>query len=328
MDTENFVPYLDTLASGYQKSQILFTALRAGVFDQLEEPRTSNEVAGAVGWSPRGTRMLLDGLVALNLVDKDGEAYRNAPVASQCLVEGATLDQTHIMRHRDHGYATWGQLEQTVQQGHGLPKAEESRSPEELRAFICGMNDIAKQSARDMLGIVDLTDRRNLLDIGAGPGTYSIACMEAIPELRATLFDLPEVIPIGREQVEATGFTDRASFVEGDLTTDELGSGFDLILVSNIIHSYGPDTNADLVKRCYSALKPGGKLIIKDFLLESDRMGPPFSLIFALHMLVHTDAGDTYSRDEVARWTDSAGFAPGAFRELTPQSGLWIVEKK
>jgi ubiquinone/menaquinone biosynthesis C-methylase UbiE len=327
MTTVDFTSRLDDLAMGFQKSQILFTALGAGVFEKLQEPTHPEIVAQDLEWSARGTRMLLDALVALELVEKQFELYQNAPIATACLVAGGANDLTHILRHKAHGWQRWSRLEEAVRTGAGIDLHERTRTPEELRAFICGMGDIARQSARAILDAVDISPYQHLLDVGGGPGTYSMAFLEANPRLRATIVDLPEVLPIAEEQARKAGLEERMAFQAGDLTCDPFRQGVDLILVSNIIHSYSAETNRDLIRRCHEALAPGGLLLVKDFLMEPDRSGPSYGLIFALHMLLHTDAGDTYTTDQVAEWTRQAGFAPGELIELTPQSRLWLVTK-
>lgn len=327
MNSNEFPDYLDDLMAGYQRAQILMTALGAGVFEQLEVAANAETVGEACGWDPKGARMLLDGLVALELVEKTDGGYRNRAGASACLVPGAPLDQTHILLHKSHGWNTWARLEEAVRTGTGIPRERKKRPPEELRAFILGMDDIGRQSAQSILGAVDLSGHRHILDIGAGPGTYSIAFLNAHAGMRATLFDVPDVIPIAKEQVEKAGLTDRTEFIAGDFTETSIGAGYDLILVSNIIHSYAPDTNRELVRQCHEALDPGGRLIIKDFLVDPGRSGPAFSLIFALHMLLHTESGDTYSQEDVAQWTTEAGFGPGELVDLTPQTRLWLARK-
>jgi SAM-dependent methyltransferase len=97
-----------------------------------------------------------------------------------------------------------------------------------------------------------------------------------------------------------------------------LETGYDLVFMSNIIHSFSAEENAALVKRVYDALIPGGVILIKDFIMENDRSGPAFGLIFALHMLVHTPAGGTYTYDEIKGWTDAAGFLPGNSHIIDP----------
>ena len=327
MNTTDMLAQLETISGGFQRAQILFTAVEADVFALLETPTSAEAVADAAGWHPRGTRMLLDGLVSLDLVLKESGAYRNGELASQCLVPGAPTDQTHILRHKANSWATWSRLPEAVRTGTAPagPKAE--RTPEELRAFICGMADLARQSAQAVLNAIDLSTYSNMLDIGTGPGSYAIAFLEAHANTRATLFDMPDVLPIAREEVDKAGLTDRVAFQEGDLTTDTFAPGHDVILVSNIIHSYGPETNQSVIQRCFDALPPNGLIIIKDFILDPQRTAPEFGLLFALHMLLHTEAGDTYTVEDIATWTDTAGFAKGKRIDLGLQSALWVAQK-
>lgn len=327
MNPRDLINRLNLLCRGYQHAQILFTALKAGVFQHLERPRTAAEVAECVGWDPRGIRMLLDGLVAIELVASERGRYRNLPIAARCLVPGAPADQTHILEHSANAYETWGQLARAVRTGKAIMRERTDRTPEQLRAFILGMADLARHGAPAVLEAVDFSGARRMLDAGAGPGAYSIAFLRAHPRLHATLFDLPPVVAIAREQVEAAGLTGRADFIEGDLARDDLGGGYDLVFVSNIVHSFGPEANRALVQKCHAALAPGGMLVIKDFLVDEGRTGPAFSLVFALNMLVHTGEGDTYTCGEASAWTDAAGFKPGRFADLGFASRLWIAEK-
>lgn len=327
MTNPDFPRQLDEIAAGFMRSQVLFTALRGNMFQHLQAPAALEDVATKLGWNAKGTRMLLDGLVALNLVGREEGRYVNLPVAAQCLVPGAPMDQTHILTHKGHGWETWSSLGEAVQLGDSVQRPRPERSPEQLRAFICGMADIARQSAQSVLEVFNVSRFSAVLDVGGGPGTYSLAFLKAHPPLRATIMDLVDVLPIAQEQAAAAGLADRVSFQAGDLTRDPLPEGHDLHFVSNIIHSYSVEENRDLVRRSHEALAPGGTLVIKDFLVEPDRTGPPWALMFALHMLIHTGKGDAYTTEEVKEWTDAAGFGPGELLDLTPNSRMWVVRK-
>ncbi|MGI6459224.1 MAG: methyltransferase [Candidatus Hydrogenedentales bacterium] len=329
-----FTGRINDLATAFRQSAVLYAAVEADVFSHFTAGRkTADEVAEALQWNRRGARIFLDALVALELLDKRGDAYGNTALASACLVPEAPAYQGNIVRHLKAGYMNWFHLEDALRTGEAVRMEDdknlqgERRSPDDLRNFILGMGDIARMSARQILDAVDLAGYRQLLDVGGGPGSYSIAFVNQHPELRATLFDRPDVVDIARAQVSAAGLDGRIEFIPGDFMADALGSGYDLVLLSNIIHSYGPENNQRLVKKCFEALEPGGLLILKDFIPDDDRSGPPFSLLFALHMLIHTGEGDTYPYAEVALWTDAAGFAPGREVAITPQSRLWLAEK-
>lgn len=318
---------ISEIANAFRQSQILFTAHDYGVFALLDEARTAADVAAQIGCSVRGTAMLLDGLVALELLEKHGNLYKNAPVASACLVPGKTAYQGPILNHTRRSWDTWSQLSEAVRTGTGVKQGHQKADSGELRDFILGMGNIAFLSAPDLLDHIDIAPFRHLLDIGGGPGTYTITFLRANPHLRATLMDLPPVIEIARSQISQAGLDSRVEYIAGDSTKDPLGHGYDLILISNLVHILSAEQNATLVRKCHDALMPGGTLIIKDFLTDPDRSGPAFSLIFALHMLLHTKAGGTYAIDEVRAWTDAAGFEPGDLKSLTPKTRLWIARK-
>jgi ubiquinone/menaquinone biosynthesis C-methylase UbiE len=318
---------VNAISTAFVRSQVLFTANALEVFSLLEAPASAADVARERDLDPRGARMLLDGLVALDLVTKAAGRYVNAPAASECLVPGKPTYQGHIIRHQSHGWEMWGRMPESIREGRAVDEGPRERSPEELRAFILGMSDIGRHSAADMLEALDLSPYRHMLDLGGGPATYAIAFLKANPQMRATVFDLPEVCDIAREQVALAKMNARFEYVCGDFVTDPIGKGYDLILVSNIIHSLGQEKNLALMIRCYEALEAGGLLIVKDFLTDPDRSGPPFSLLFALRMLLATGEGDTYTAEEVAAWTRAAGFEAGKLLDLTPQTRLWLVHK-
>lgn len=323
--TFEFSKRLDILSGGYQRSQILFTGLRAGVFPFLTEPRTIGETAQFLHCPPRGARMLLDGLLALELITKKEDRYQNAPIAMQCIVPGAPMDQTHILLHRANAWEDWARLEEAVRTGQ--PVCNETRHGESLETFIRGMHDIAQTSAQALVRRVDLSSHTRMLDIGAGSGAYTIAALRQHPRLHVTAFDRPEVLPITREYVEQAGLAERVSFVPGDLTEALPKGPYDLILISNIIHSFGPETNRKLILACHDILTPGGLLIVKDFLRGRDGSASSFTLIFALHMFLRTPEGDTYSVADMEQWSRGAGFPPGNIVELTPHTRLWLAHK-
>jgi cyclopropane fatty-acyl-phospholipid synthase-like methyltransferase len=119
---------------------------------------------------------------------------------------------------------------------------------------------------------------------------------------------LPEVLPIAQRHIEEAGLGARIKTRAGDLRTDLLGQGFDVILISAICHMLGPEGNRDLLRRCYEALAPKGRVVISDFILEADKTAPKHAALFALNMLVGTRDGNTYSESEYSAWLHEAGF--------------------
>ncbi len=331
MDAQRLQEYsglVNAIANAYKRSQILFVALEGNVFGNLAAGRdTAEAIAEATGWSQRGARLLLDGLVALELLAKENGRYRNLPVAEACLVPGAPAWQGELIRHTRGSWEAWSNLETCVRTGTSTNREEIRRQGEALRHFILGMKNIASLSADQVLNAVDLGRYRHALDVAGGPGTYTIAFLKRYAGMRAALLDRPEVIEIARDEIRDAGVADRVTLIAGDCFETSWGGPYDLVFMSNIIHSFSYAQNAELVRKAFDALEPGGTLIIKDFLLENDRSGPAYGLIFALHMLVHTPAGDTYTFADAAAWTDAAGFEPGRAVPITPQTRLWIADR-
>ena len=318
---------INNVARGFMGSALLFAANEANVFAHLETPQTAEALAGTCNWSSRTARMLLDALVSQGFLERVEGGYRNTPISSTCLVPGRPGYQGNILRHLHNCVENWQHLGESLRTGMAAPTHEQSRSQSELRAFILGMDDIGRMSAAELANVVDLSSFRKLLDLGGGPASYAITFLQKHPAMEAVLFDRPDVVTIAQEQVAAAGLESRFSYLAGDMVVDPIGAGYDLILVSNIIHSYSETTNRALVRKCSDALVPGGTLILKDFLVDDDRSGPPYALMFALHMLVGTGEGDTYTFDQVAAWTRDAGLIKGHAIDLTPQSRLWLSQK-
>jgi SAM-dependent methyltransferase len=169
------------------------------------------------------------------------------------------------------------------------------------------MASSAALQARETAAKLDLRPARKMLDIGGGPGIYAIECARRNPHLRVTVFDRPETLQVARENIARARLKSRVRTRAGDAFAGSLGRGYDLILLSNIVHVYGPDANRELVRRAARALVPGGRLCIKDFLLRPDRTGPERVSLFAVNMLVNTAGGDCYTLPEIKGWLLNAG---------------------
>ena len=182
-----------------------------------------------------------------------------------------------------------------------------NRGEEWLTSFIADMHQRASKQAPASVGLFDLQGMSRVLDVGGGSGAYSMALVRARPGIRATVFDLPNVVPLTMGYVRKEGLTDRIGTAAGDYNRDSLGSGYDLVFLSAIIHSNSAPENRVLFTRCVQALNPGGQLAVQDFIMDEDRTSPLHGALFALNMLVGTTAGDTYTEAEVREWMAESG---------------------
>jgi ubiquinone/menaquinone biosynthesis C-methylase UbiE len=211
----------------------------------------------------------------------------------------------------------WVKLAEVMQTGEPAGHAHAPRQGDELRAFICGMADISRASSAEVAAKHDLSPHRRLLDVGGGPGTAAITFARANPRLRCVVFDLPDVLEIAGAEIAEAGLQDRVTTRPGDFLTDELGGGddlFDLIYVSNIIHSLGPEAVEALFAKCRRAATRGGTIIVKDFYLDETRTRPEAAARFSVNMLLGTRAGRSYTLGETRAMLAQTGF--GGFRDL------------
>lgn len=315
---------LRELINAFQQSRVLLTAYELGLFTALGgAARSSSEVASALECEPRATDRLLNALVAMGFLTKRSGRFANGAFVARYLVRGAPDYMSGLM-HSAHLWKTWSTLTDAVRAGRSVaPRATGEAAERWREAFIAAMHWRGAQQAPDVVRMIDLAGVTRVLDVGAGSGAFAMAFARARTDLRATVFDLADIVPITRRYVEQEGMTDRIVIVTGDLTRDELPRGFDLVFLSAIVHSFPPDENRRLLQKAARALDPGGRVVVQDFLMNEDRTGPLAPALFALNMLVGTPAGDTFTESEIRAWMTEAGL--GAIERRDTPFGASLV---
>jgi SAM-dependent methyltransferase len=201
------------------------------------------------------------------------------------------------------------------------------RGEDWTEAFIAAMHRNAAERAPEVARAVGATSVWRMLDVGGGSGAYSIAFAKANRVLVADILDLASVVPITQRYIREAGVAGRVFTRVGDLRSEKLGQGYDLVFVSAICHMLSPEENRDLLGRCYAALAPGGRIVIQDFILEADKTAPAWGALFALNMLVGTRAGSSYSEPEYAGWLGSADFRDICHVRLPGPASLLIASR-
>jgi len=298
------------LSRKFMESRIFLTAAELDIFTLLiKNPMSAREIADQIHVTLRGITILLNALVPLGLLEKkDGTYYCPAEVAP-LLSKDSPASIMPMVMHTVGGWRRWSDLTEIVHKG--TPKARPlvfDNSETEQEAFIRAMHTMACRMAPGIVAAVKPGAAKKLLDIGGASGSYTEAFLEASPEMKATLFDLPSVIKIAQRRLANTDVLDRMTFVAGDFYKDELPAGHDLALLSAIIHQNSPEQNLELYGKIYRALQPGGRLIIRDHVMSPDHTQPASGALFAVNMLVGTPGGRTYSFEEIESSLESAGF--------------------
>jgi SAM-dependent methyltransferase len=297
------------LARGFMESRILLTAVELNVFTLLEHtPMRGREVAATVGADLRGTTALLNALVAMGLLVKTDGGFRCLPETARLLSRESSDSVVPMVIHSVALWRRWSMLTEVVLSGTPAQPPEPEQREKDREAFIGAMHTIASGMAAEVASAIKPGEARRLLDVGGASGTYTQALLEACPAMHATLYDLPPVIEIARRRLATTSVLGRVIFVAGDFYRDELPDGHDLALLSAIIHQNSAEQNVALFRKILRALDPGGRLVIRDHVMNPDHTQPPRGAIFAVNMLVGTRGGGTYSFEEIRDGLEAAGF--------------------
>ncbi len=314
---------INDMAGGYKNAAILLNSLRAGIFDALaEEWKTPAELAADCKLDARATDIVVHSLAAAGILKKDGDRFSTEPGARPFLLADSPTTMKSILGHNLSMMRGWAHLDEVMQSGQPIPKQEQSK--EQLRDFICGMENVSRISSLDVAAKIDLAFAKRLLDLGGGPGTSSITFANDNPGLECVVYDLEGPIEIAEEQIANANLSNRISTVVGDFHTDDIGEGFDVVYISNIIHMMDSERTLALFNKSRRALVPGGRLLLKDFYLEDSQTEPAFCAQFSVNMLVNTQGGKTYTRSEALDLLGKAGFGDFEVIDVATQSQVIV----
>lgn len=296
-------------AASFQKSRILLSGFELDIFTNIEEAgSTGTQIATRLQLDVHACERLMNALVSLGFLSKENQLFFNTADSFKFLSK-KSADYMGGLMHTNHLWNTWSNLTRVVKTGKSANPTEINvRSEDWLFSFISAMHDRAKKQAPQQVGNIDLTGIKTLLDIGGGSGAYSMAFVAGKPGLEATVFDLPNVVPITQHFIEQEGYSGKIKTVAGNYTIDKLPAGFDLMFLSAVIHSNSLEVNLDLLKKCYLSLNNGGRIVIQDWIMNHDRTLPLSGAVFAVNMLVGTEAGDCFTEHEVTEMLQVAGF--------------------
>lgn len=316
------------LVNGFRISRIILTAFELEIFTAVANgPRTADEIAGELDLDPRAADRLLRALCVLELMQYTESGFINSSFAEEHLVrgrEGFYAGLTHSARL----WHSWGNLTDAIREGRSIKGKSPNASRNWPEGFIAAMHERAMPQASEFIRELDLSEIKRTLDIGAGSGAYTIALLRARPDIHAVCFDLPEVIPLTRKYIEKEGLLSRVEFLSGDFTCNSLGSGYDLVLLSAVIHMQSLEKNLKLFRRIHSTLNENGTLVIQDFIMEKNRLLPEAGVLFALNMVVNTRDGDTFTADELHITLEQAGFSSsGQIRFMENGPSLMVARK-
>ncbi|MEB3287342.1 MAG: methyltransferase [Vampirovibrionales bacterium] len=328
---------------GFTRSQILFSALDLQIFTAIAKTRLNrqNNTQGLVASlgqggqyvSQRGIALLLDGLVGMGFITKDADGCYDLPSdIAEFLVEDKPHYLGGMVTHCKRLYENWGMLTDAVRAGQPVGGAQsltqlETYFSELVKGLYVSNYPTAKQLAKALKVGVERKGQ-HILDVAGGSGVWSIALLEADATSEATLLDFPTVVEVAEEFVTQHKLQDRYHYWPEDLEVADFPENkFDMAVLGNICHALGAYSTEKLIAQMYKTLKPGGEIVIVDFVPDDARAKPGWPLIFAVNMLVSTPEGNVFSAGEYRTWFEAAGFSKFETRALDSEVTVLIGVK-
>lgn len=322
------------ILSGADRAALLLGAAQLDLFSPLGAgPTTAVEVAKQKNLPQRGVERVLNGCAALGFVTKEGDHYRNSPLADTFLVKGKPGYVGGMINQTADRYAAWGKMTEAVRTDRPvlpLTGAELFNAPPDvLDNYVHGLFDMGKGLAQRISGLVDLNSCHTLLDVAGGSGVYSIIFCRRFPQLKATIFELPPILQRTRQIITREGMAERVSTREGNYFTDDFGPGWDAILLSNMLQTEGRQTCKMVLKKAFAALNPSGMLLVHGIMPDADRISPPQPVLFSVFMMLVFPEGEAYPAEEIIGWAHEIGFVEGQKLALPPPafSSLVVARK-
>jgi len=310
------------LGLGFWASKTLLTAVDLGVFTELaREPRGAGDLARGLGLHDRSSRDFFDALVALGVLGRErngaGEVYTNTAEAALFLDRNSPAYVGGMLEMaNDRLYSHWGNLREGLETGEPQNETKNTRTsffelvyqdPEKLAAFLQAMESISTGPFTALADAFDFSRYRTVCDAGGANGALSIILARRHPHLRIKTLDLPPVQPVAKANIEAKGMADRVEAVAGDFFRDPLPAA-DVITMGLVLHDWNLDEKKKLIESAYSALAPGGALVVIENIIDDARCENAFGLLMSLNMLIETQGGFDFSGADFAGWAKEAGF--------------------
>ncbi len=293
--------------SSYSRACIIITAAELGLFRAIgTRHKDAGALAAHFGGRAAGWEIFCNALCAMGLLRKSGEKYTNSAFVLRCITGG----KAGFLLPEYDGWKIWGGLAAALRSGK-RPRTNQPFFTDKKRSLrlLEALDIDAQQIAPHLIKHLPLSRARTLLDIGSGLGAFSIAFCRRFTKLRATLIEHPQTVAFARRTVARAGLSKRIRIIGTNFISHNLPRGFDMVLISNVLHSQSIKQNRSLLVKLRKCVNPGGYLILRDVFMSRDRIAPEWAAVFSAALLLQTPAGRCYTLDEVRGWLRQSGFA-------------------
>ncbi len=296
----------------FANSQILDASIEYDFFSLIDKGfQTPEEIARAAGTDARATRIVLDSLPALALIEKRQGKYFLTPTAKTFLVRGKP---SYVGDFRHVALALWdgmAHLKESLKTGKPLSRMDTVTELEVWEKLVLGIIVIAEPAAKRLCDVLQIGTQRKalkVLDIAGGSSIFGMTVLGRDPSARITQVDWPNVNAVARKLNKERGFEGKIRFIDGEHNSATIEEDYDLVLASNFCRFESPQRNQALFAKAFRALKPGGIFVVNDFVPNEARTEPTFALRFSVYTLTHTPEGECWTLAQYSEWLKNAGF--------------------
>jgi hypothetical protein len=323
----------DTI-NAHQRTEAIKAAIELSLFTAIAKGDTSAKaISLTCGASERGTRILCDYLVIIGFLTKQDVNYGLTPDSAMFLDQNSPAYMGTVIEFMLSPMLTdnFKDLTAVVKKGGSI--SEEGTIAPDHPVWVKFARAMAPMMALPSQLLAPLVDpnaneKLKILDIAAGHGLYGLAFAKRNPQAEVTAVDWVNVLGVAKENAQAAGVLDRYHTLPGSAFDVDYGTGYDIVLLTNFLHHFDPQTCEALLRKVHAALADGGRAVTLEFVPNPDRVSPPQAAAFSLMMLGGTPGGDAYTFAELETMFRNAGFAHSEWRELPPTIQRVVISKK
>jgi len=302
------------MSCGFWISRILSIAVELDLFSKLyKKSFTLADISKILGTPLRSTKILLTACAALDLLNKNGDSYCNSRLADKFLVKEKPEYMGYEVMIAERMWNGMSKLSEAILNDSPTTLLEDREFYDDLahkerEGFILTMHSQGFEAIDNLLGVVDFSKYTQLLDLGGGIGSYSMAITKKYPKIKAIIFDLPRTVNIAKKFVKQRDFSPNVEFQAGNFLKDEFSGQADVILLSRILHDWGKEECNLLLQKCFNYLPSKGLIIIHEEMLNDDETGPFWPAMLSVCILIMFKKGIVRSLSDNVSLLDSIGF--------------------
>lgn len=294
------IEFIEEVAYAFQKSKTLLTACDFDIFNIIGDTGyTSEKIAEKIGTNPRATERLLNALVALEFLEKKDMHYYNSEETLSHLVHGGS-EFIGNLEHIAGTWDTWSHLSETIKTGKPIHyKSLDEKDEKWIENFASAAFWRSSLEAPGIVKLINLKNVRKVLDLGGGKGAFAYEFAKAVPDIHINIFDIPQITKYADQNIVKWELQDKISTTSGNFMTDDIGKGYDMIFISQVLQLNSIWDNVKLLQKCFDAMNYGGTIVINEMIIDDQRTSPLSHTMFSLNMLVNTLTGDAFTETDI-----------------------------